>query len=63
MKGFRKLFSNDKKYYRKKFVLVVIKSDLSAFIRGNFETKAQSLAMRFAMRSCWRPLLATKFFL
>ena len=61
--GYRKLFTNDKKYYRKKFVLVVIKSDISDFIRGNFETKAQSLAMRFAKRSCWRPLLATKFFL
>ena len=47
----------------KNLVLAVIKSDLSDFIRGNFETKAQSLAMRFAMRSCWRPLLATKFFL
>ena len=50
MKGFRKLFTNDKKYYRKNLVLVVIKSDISDFIRGNFETKAQSLAMRFAMR-------------
>ena len=25
-----------------------------ALIAGNFETKAQSLAMRFASRSCWR---------
>ena len=39
MKGFRKLFTNDKKYYRKNFVL----------------------GMRFAMRSCWCPLQATKF--
>ena len=60
--SYRKLFTNDKKYYRKKFVLVVIKSGISDFIRGKFETKAQILAMRFALRSCWRPLQATKFF-
>ena len=46
----------------KNFVLAVIKSDISDFIRGKFETKAQILAMRFALRSCWRPLQATKFF-
>ena len=52
MKGFRKLFTNDKKYYRKNLVLVVIKSDISDFIRGNFETKAQSLAIKLAERVC-----------
>ena len=62
MKGFRKLFSNDKKYYRKNFVLAVIKSDILDFIRGKFETQAQILAMRFSMRSCWRPLLLQNFF-
>ena len=39
----------------KNFVLAVIKSDISDFIRGKFETQAQILAMRFALRSCWRP--------
>ena len=39
----------------KNFVLAVIKSDISDFIRGKIETKAQILAMRFALRSCWRP--------
>ena len=61
MKGFRKLFSNDKKYYRKNFVLAVIKSDILDFIRGKFETQAQILAKRH-VRGYWRPLQATKFF-
>ena len=61
MKGFIKLFTNDKKYYRKNLVLVVIKSDLSDFIRGKFETKAQILAKR-PVRGYWRPLQATKSF-
>ena len=39
----------------KNFVLAVIKSDTSDFIRGKIETKAQFLAMSFALRSCWRP--------
>ena len=46
----------------KNFVLAVIKSDISDFIRGKIETKAQFLAMRFALRSCWRPLQVTKCF-
>ena len=62
MKGFRKLFSNDKKYYRKKFVLVVIKSDISDFIRGNFETKSQILAMRFALAKLLASFASYKIF-
>ena len=57
-----KLFSNEKNIKEKHLVLAVIRSDKSDFIRGKFETKAQILAMRFALRSCWRPLQATKFF-
>ena len=45
----------------KNFVLAVIKSDTSDFIRGKFETKAQILAKR-PVRGYWRPLQATKFF-
>ena len=45
----------------KNLVLAVIKSDLSAFIRGKFETKAQILAKR-PVRGYWRPLQATEFF-
>ena len=56
------MFTNDKNIKEKNFVLAVIKSDKSDFIRGKFETKSQILAMRFALRSCWRPLQATKFF-
>ena len=46
----------------KHHVLAVIKSFLTGFIRGKIETKAQFLAMRFALRSCWRPLQVTKCF-
>ena len=46
----------------KNFVLAVIKSVLTVFIRVKIETKAQFLAMRFALRSCWRSLQVTKFF-
>ena len=46
----------------KNFVLAVIKSVLTVFIRVKIETKAQFLAMRFALRSCWRPLQVTKCF-
>ena len=45
----------------KNFVLAVIKSDLSDFIRGKFETKAQILAKR-PVRGYWRTLQATKSF-
>ena len=45
----------------KNFVLAVIKSDKSDFIRGKFETKAQILAKR-PVRGYWRPLLLQNFF-
>ena len=45
----------------KNFVLAVIKSDISDFIRGKIETKAKFLAKR-PVRGYWRPLQATKFF-
>ena len=57
-----KLFSNKKNIKEKHLVLAVIKSVLTGFIRGKIETKAQFLAMRFALRSCWRPLQVTKCF-
>ena len=31
-------------------------------VQGNFETKAQSLAMRLAKRGCWRPCYSEKCF-
>ena len=55
------MFTNDKNIKEKNFVLAVIKSVLSDFIRGKFETKAQILAKR-PVRGYWRPLQATKFF-
>ena len=57
-----KLSSNEKNIKEKHLVLAVIKSVLTDFIRGKFETMAQILAMRFALRSCWRPLQVTKCF-
>ena len=45
----------------KNFVLAVIKSVTSDFIRGKIETKAQFLAKR-PVRGYWRPLQATKCF-
>ena len=51
MEKYGKLFTNEKKYKRKKFCT-----------RGKFDTEAQILAISFAMRSCWRPLQVTKFF-
>ena len=45
----------------KNFVLAVIKSDISDFIRGKIETKAKFLAKR-PVRGYWRPLQVTKFF-
>ena len=35
-------------------VAKVKESDM-ILLQGNFETKAQSLAMRLAKRGCWRP--------
>ena len=46
----------------KNLVLAVIKSDLSDFIRGNFETKAQSLAMRLAVARLLATLLRLGMF-
>ena len=40
-------------------VAKAIKVAIAAFIAGNFETKAQSLAMRLAKRGCWRPCYYT----
>ena len=55
------MFTNDKNIKEKNFVLAVIKSDKSDFIRGKFETQAQILAKR-PVRGYWRPLQVTKFF-
>ena len=33
------------------------------FLQAKFETKARILAMRLAMRGCWRPSLQKEFFL
>ena len=56
-----KLSSNDKNIKEKNFVLALIKSVTSDFIRGKIETKAQFLAKR-PVRGYWRPLQVTKFF-
>ena len=32
-----------------------VKESDRILLQGNFETKAQSLAMRLAKRGCWRP--------
>ena len=46
----------------KNFVLAVIKSDTSDFIRGKFETKAQILAMRFAFAKLLASFASYKIF-
>ena len=46
----------------KNLVLAVIKSDISDFIRGKFETKAQILAMRFALAKLLASFASYKIF-
>ena len=60
-------------YLKKRFYLAKIKrknplnssskmSHFGSFYKVKFETKARILAMRLAMRGCWRPSIQKKFF-
>ena len=60
MTNWRKIKFKKKNFFVAKVKKSIVKMD---FLQAKFETKARILAMRLAMRGCWRPSLQKEFFL